>query len=71
MLDDLDRYAIAAHLVGEEAECRDALAQGHRLALEAEDVTRAVRFAFWLAHSMIFTGEMGQVGANSLSFRSV
>ena len=59
-LDDFDRHAIAAHLVGDEPECRDVLTRGHRAALETGDVTRAVRFAFWLAHSMIFTGEFGQ-----------
>src|SRR5690606_26482231 len=59
-LDDLDHYAIAAHLVGDEGECRAVLTRGYRSALEMGDVTRAVRFAFWLAHSMIFTGELGQ-----------
>lgn len=59
-LDDLEQYGIAAHLTGEEAECREALARGYREALRLEAVTRAVRFAFFLGHSMIFTGEMGQ-----------
>jgi DNA-binding CsgD family transcriptional regulator len=61
-LDDIERYAIAAHLVGEEAESRELLTQGYREALERKDVTQAIRFAFWLGHSMIFTGEMGQAG---------
>jgi DNA-binding CsgD family transcriptional regulator len=59
-LDDLDNYAVAAHLTGEEGESRDALARGHREALRLGDISRAVRFAFFLGHSMIFTGEMGQ-----------
>jgi DNA-binding CsgD family transcriptional regulator/tetratricopeptide (TPR) repeat protein len=59
-LDDIERQAIAAHLVGEEAASREALAKGYREALAREDVTRAVRFAFWLGHGMFFTGEMGQ-----------
>lgn len=59
-LDDLEQYSIAAHLTGEEAECREALARGYREAVRLEDVSRAVRFAFFLGHSMIFTGEMGQ-----------
>jgi DNA-binding CsgD family transcriptional regulator len=58
--EDLERYAIAAHLVGLEAESREILARGHREAIARDDVTRAVRFAFWLGHSMIFTGEMAQ-----------
>ncbi len=59
-LDDIERHAIAAHLVGEEQESRDALARGYRRALDLDDVTRAARFAFYLGHSMIFTGEMAQ-----------
>jgi len=59
-LDDIERYAIAAHLVGEEAESRDALARGYRASVERDDVTRAARFAFWLGHGMMFTGEMAQ-----------
>jgi hypothetical protein len=59
-LDDIERSAIAAHLAGDEAESRNRLARGYREALERKDVTRAVRFAFWIAHSMIFTGELGQ-----------
>jgi DNA-binding NarL/FixJ family response regulator len=59
-LDDLERYAIAAHLVGNDAASREALARGYREALAREDVTRAVRFAFWLGHGMIFTGELAQ-----------
>ncbi len=61
-LDDIERHAVAAHMVGEEAESRDVLARGHREALRREDVTRAARFAFFLGHSMIFTGEMAQAG---------
>jgi ATP/maltotriose-dependent transcriptional regulator MalT len=58
--DDLERYAIAAHLVGQDAESREVLARGHREALARDDTTRAVHFAFWLGHSMIFTGELAQ-----------
>ncbi|HLZ70566.1 MAG TPA: LuxR C-terminal-related transcriptional regulator [Dehalococcoidia bacterium] len=61
-LDDVERYAVVAHLVGEETECRELLARGYRESLRHADVTRAVRFAFWLGHQMIFTDEMGQAG---------
>jgi DNA-binding CsgD family transcriptional regulator len=61
-LDDIERYAIAAHLVGNDAESREQLARGYRQALERDDVTRAVRFAFWIGHGMIFTGELAQAG---------
>ena len=59
-LDDIERWAIAVHLTGNEAECRDVLARGHREALERKDVTRAVRFAFWIGHLMMCTGEWAQ-----------
>jgi hypothetical protein len=53
-------YAIVAHLVGDDDESRELLACGRREALARDVVTRAVRFAFWLGHSMIFTGELAQ-----------
>ena len=59
-LDDLERCATAAHLVGNDAESRDALLRGYHEALARGDVTRAVRFAYWVGHSMIFTGELAQ-----------
>lgn len=59
-IDDAERHAIAAHLVGEEAECREALARGYRESRDRGDLVRAARFAFWIAHSLMFTGEMGQ-----------
>ncbi|GBD24082.1 Transcriptional regulatory protein DegU [bacterium HR29] len=59
-LDDLERHAVAAHLIGEEWDCRDALTRGYRRALELHDATRAARFAFYLGHGMIFTGEQAQ-----------
>jgi DNA-binding CsgD family transcriptional regulator len=61
-LDDFERHAIAAHLAGDDAGSREQLARGHRAALDQGDVARAVRFAFWLGHSMIFTGELAQAG---------
>src|SRR5438552_3257044 len=70
-LDDIECYAIAAHLVGEEAESRDVLARGYREAVNREDVTRAVRFAYWLGHSMIFTGEMAQANGWCARARSL
>jgi len=61
-LDDIERFATAAHLVGHEEQSRDALADGYRESLRRDDVTRAARFAFALGHSLLFDGEMAQVG---------
>jgi DNA-binding CsgD family transcriptional regulator/tetratricopeptide (TPR) repeat protein len=70
-LDDIERYAIAAHLVGNDAETREALTRGYREARARDDVSRAVRFAFWLGHSMIFTGEMAQASGWWATARSL
>jgi hypothetical protein len=62
-LDDLERYAISAHLVGNDAESPEALTLGYREALTREDVSRAVQFAYWIGHSMIFTDELAQASS--------
>lgn len=59
-LDDVEHHAIAAHLVGEESESQDALLRGYRESLRRDDLTRAIRFAFWLGHSHLFVGEHAQ-----------
>ncbi len=61
-LDDIERYAVAAHLVGEEVESRDIMVRGYRESLSLDDVTRAARFAFWLGHRLTFAGETAQAG---------
>lgn len=70
-LDDFERYAIAAHLVGSDAESRDTLTRAYRAALAREDVTRAVGFAFWIGHGMIFTGELAQASGWWATARSL
>jgi DNA-binding CsgD family transcriptional regulator len=61
-LDDIERYAIAAHLIGDEDASRNIFTEGYRESLARDAVTRAARFAFWLGHSLIFAGELGQAG---------
>ncbi|WP_322796269.1 helix-turn-helix transcriptional regulator [Tepidiforma sp.] len=58
--DDFERLAAANHLLGDEQESREALVRGYRRAIELEDLRRAVRFAFFLGHGMMFTGEFAQ-----------
>jgi DNA-binding CsgD family transcriptional regulator/tetratricopeptide (TPR) repeat protein len=62
-LDDLEQYAAAAHLLGEEPASREALTHVYREALQLNDAGRAARAACWLAHSMIFSGETAQANA--------
>ena len=61
-LDDIWRFAIAAHLLGLETECLGLLEQGYRESLRLDDVTRAARFAYWRGHGSVVTGNIGQAG---------
>jgi ATP/maltotriose-dependent transcriptional regulator MalT len=61
--DDLERFAIAAHLFGREAESRELLAHGYRDSLGQGDLPRAARFAFWVSQSLIFTDDQSQASA--------
>ena len=61
-IDDLERLAAAAHLVGRHEESVDAWADAHHAALQAGDPGRAVRSAFWLWFGHTNRGEMAQAG---------
>jgi DNA-binding CsgD family transcriptional regulator len=56
-IEDLERYAIAADLVGRATESQDALALAHKQAMAAGDPARAALDAFWLGYSLIDKGE--------------
>jgi len=58
--DDLERLAIITHLIGEEDQSREALAEGYRLSIERDDPARAARFAFWLGHGLMFSVDVAQ-----------
>lgn len=57
---DLWRLAVAAYLVGEEADFVDALQDAHHAWLDAGDVLEAVRAAFWLGQHLASRGEMAR-----------
>lgn len=57
-LDDLERLATAAYLVG-EAES-DLLVRAHHEAIREGQTTRAARVAFWLGFGMMDRGELAQ-----------
>jgi DNA-binding CsgD family transcriptional regulator/tetratricopeptide (TPR) repeat protein len=59
-LDDLERHAIGAHLLGRDEESRDILAQGYRASLRTGASNRAARFAFWLGHGLMFDERMSE-----------
>src|SRR5262245_29820652 len=58
-LDDLERLAIAADMLGRD-EVLGATERAHRIARRAGDVRRAVRSAFWLGMALAERGEWSQ-----------
>jgi DNA-binding CsgD family transcriptional regulator len=61
-LDDLERLAVAAYLVGADAESDDAWARAHQECLRLRFVVRAARCAGWLAQGLLVRGEMARGG---------
>ncbi len=60
-VDDLERLALASHLSGRDDLAHEVLTRAHNECLKTGDVPRAVRFAFWLAFSLVDHGEFAQV----------
>ena len=61
-LEDLERLAAAAYLVGRVDDSVDAWARAHHEYMQAGEVARAVRCAFWLAFVLLNKGELGGGG---------
>lgn len=61
-LDDLERLAVAAYLVGADGESDDAWLRAHHECLRRADVVRAARCAGWLAQGLLLRGEVAQGG---------
>ena len=59
---DLERLAMAAHLVGRDDESIAALTRLHRVATDAADAPTAARSAFWLVMLLARNGELAQAG---------
>jgi DNA-binding CsgD family transcriptional regulator len=55
--EDLERLAIAAYLIGRDADSAEDWARAHRGFLIRGDTARAVRCAFWLAFGLLGRGE--------------
>ena len=60
--EDLERLAVAAHLVGEDEASSAALERAHRQLLDRGEVVRAVRSAFWLIFGLVIRGELARAG---------
>ncbi len=61
--DDLERLAVAAFLLGKDADSVDAWEQAHQARLSAGETTRAARCAFWLGFILVLRGETARGGA--------
>ena len=57
--EDLERLAVAAYMLGDEAEFLTALERAHRAQLEAGAVERAVRCAFWIGLQLTLRSDVG------------
>jgi hypothetical protein len=60
--EDLDRFAMAALLMGKEEESADLLQRAHNAHLRLGDKEGAARCAIYLAMSLINSGEFAQAG---------
>jgi DNA-binding CsgD family transcriptional regulator/tetratricopeptide (TPR) repeat protein len=60
--EDLERLAIAAHLVGRDAESTDVWARAHHAFLGRGAAPGAARCAFWLGFTTLIQGETARSG---------
>src|SRR5712691_5694609 len=58
--EDLERLAIASHLVGRDAESTEVWARAHHAFLGRAAAPGAARCAFWLGFTSLIQGESAQ-----------
>jgi DNA-binding NarL/FixJ family response regulator len=61
-LEDLECLAVAAYLVGRDADSAEVWVRAHNECLRRGDAARAARCAFWLAFGLLFQGEQVHAG---------
>ena len=61
-VEDLERLAVAAYLLGRDDESADVMDRAHHECLRMGDTTGAARCAFWLAFGLLNRGEMARGG---------
>lgn len=61
-IEDLERLATAAYLIGREADFHSHLERAYHAHLEAGHRVRAARCAFWLGLTQLLRGAAGQAG---------
>ena len=60
--EDLERLAVATHLVGDDEASVDAWARAHQAWLQQGEVRRAAGCAFWIGFGLLLKGDMAQGG---------
>ena len=61
-VEDLERLAAAAYLVGLTSESLDVWARAHRTCADLGDIARAARCGFWIAFALLNDGDLAQGG---------
>ncbi len=61
-IDDLERLAAAAYLIGRSGESSDVWTRAHQECARIGEVARAARCAFWLAFALLNNGELARGG---------
>jgi ATP/maltotriose-dependent transcriptional regulator MalT len=61
-VDDLERLAISAYMLGNDEASADFWARAHAESLRRHDVNRAARCAFWLVLDLLTRGEDARAG---------
>lgn len=62
-VEDLERLAASAYLIGRDSEFQQLHERLHRLHCESGNRAAAARCAFWLALTLLFRAEVGQANA--------
>lgn len=58
--EDLELLAAAAYLVGEVADCRQALKRAHQVHTRDGETRRGARCLFWVAFTLLLEGDLAQ-----------
>ncbi|MGH9132809.1 MAG: hypothetical protein ACRDZZ_02655, partial [Ilumatobacteraceae bacterium] len=61
-VEDLELLAVAAYLIGDDEAAAAAWTRAHHSWLDAANMSRAVRCAFWLGLRLMLKGDMAQSG---------
>ena len=61
-VEDLERLAAAAYLVGLTAESLDVWSRAHRACADLGDIAEAARCGFWIAFALLNNGDLAQGG---------